>query len=48
MRKTLFIGVIIAGAFVSGYAQTMNNVEEAVRYRVPQNAVQLENSSLDC
>ena len=46
MRKTLFIGVIIAGAFVSGYAQTMNNVEEAVRYRVPQNAVQLENSAI--
>ncbi len=46
MRKTLFIGVIIVGAFVSGYAQTMNNVEEAVRYRVPQDAVQFESSAI--
>ena len=46
MRKTLFMVVIMVGAFVSGYAQTINNVEEAVRYRVPQDAVQLENSAV--
>ena len=45
MRKALFSAVILVGVCSLGYAQTMDNVEEAVRYRVPQNAVQLDNSA---
>ena len=45
MLKALFSAIILVGVYSLGYAQTMNNVEEAVRYRVPQNAVQLHNSA---
>ena len=45
MLKALFSAIILVGVYSLGYAQTMNNVEESVRYRVPQDAVQLQNSA---
>src|SRR3970040_2192007 len=45
MLKALFSAIILVGVCSFGYAQTMNNVEEAVRYRVPQKAVQHHNSA---
>ena len=45
MLKALLSAIILVGVYSLGYAQTVNNVEEAVRYRVPQNVVQLNNSA---
>jgi len=45
MLKALFPAIILVGVCLSVNAQTMNNIEEAVRYRIPQVTVQLDNSS---